>query len=207
MSDAPQGFPAGFADAATWTNPPPDWSFGAEGLVLATGDRTDFWRGTHYGFYRDSGHFLGAPVSGDLTAEIAFEGSYETLYDQAGLMLRRDAQTWLKAGIEVSDGVANASVVVTRGLSDWSTLALPALSGLQRLRLSRIGGAVILHFMNAGRAWQLLRVADLPEGGEWRLGPMACSPQRAGFRARFAGLRTGAPIASPLHEGQGAKTP
>jgi regulation of enolase protein 1 (concanavalin A-like superfamily) len=111
-------------DGATWLNPPPAWDRTAEALTLETGARTDFWRDTLYGFRHDSGHALMVPVDGDFTAHVGFDGVYEALYDQAGLTLRQDEAHWIKAGIELSDGLANLSVVVTGGASDWSTLAL-----------------------------------------------------------------------------------
>jgi regulation of enolase protein 1 (concanavalin A-like superfamily) len=83
-----------------WLNEPPFWRDEDGVLSVVTGDRTDFWRETHYGFIRDDGHFRYETVPGDFTAEIAFGGDYRALYDQAGLMLRADERNWLKAGIE-----------------------------------------------------------------------------------------------------------
>ena len=40
-----------------WLNEPPDWAEADGTLTVVTGDRTDFWRKTHYGFIRDDGHF------------------------------------------------------------------------------------------------------------------------------------------------------
>lgn len=185
---------------ARWLNEPPVWSLADEALRLETGDKTDFWRDTLYGFRRDSGHALLVPVEGDFTAHLTFAGDYETLYDQAGLMLRQDESVWLKAGVEHSDGVANMSVVATRGASDWSTTARPDLSGPQRLRLTRRADAVVVQFRNEANRWQLLRVASLPATGPVHIGPMACSPQRAGFRARFTEFHLAPPVPEALHD-------
>ncbi|NKX44649.1 DUF1349 domain-containing protein [Roseibacterium sp. KMU-115] len=186
-------------ESATWLNPPPAWSLTAAALTVETGDRTDFWRDTLYGFRRDSGHALLLPVEGDFTAHLRFDGDYAALYDQAGLMLRRDGAHWIKAGIEQSDGVANLSVVVTREASDWSTLALGPSPGPQRLRLTRLGGAVVIQARNAANRWQLLRVAPFPEGPA-QVGPMACSPERGGFRARFTEFTLGPAVSQALHD-------
>lgn len=185
---------------AGWLNPPPTWHLGHDALEFATGDKTDFWRDTLYAFRRDSGHAFLVPIQGDFTAYLTFEGTYETLYDQAGLMLRLDETVWLKAGIEYSDNVPNMSVVVTRGKSDWSTVALPSASGPQRLRLTRTGGDVILQFRNDDRRWQLLRVAEFSDARELLIGPMACSPERAGFKARFTEFTIGPAVAQALHD-------
>ena len=43
-----------------WLNEPRVWSVDPAGdLSMITDKGTDFWRETHYGFTRDSGHFLG----------------------------------------------------------------------------------------------------------------------------------------------------
>jgi regulation of enolase protein 1 (concanavalin A-like superfamily) len=186
--------------SATWHNPPPVWSLQKNTLTVETGPKTDFWRDTLYGFRRDDGHGFLTGVSGDFTALITFDGDYDTLYDQAGIMLRQNASHWLKAGIEVSDDVLNMSVVVTRNASDWSTLALPSASGPQRLRLTRIGTAIVVQFRNSANRWQLLRVADFAVGQDLMVGPMACSPQRSGFRAVFTEFSISAPVAEPLHD-------
>jgi uncharacterized protein len=53
---------------------------------------------------RDSGHFRFDRVSSDFTAQVTVSGDYRELYDQAGLMLRLDAEHWLKAGVEYVEG-------------------------------------------------------------------------------------------------------
>lgn len=185
---------------AQWLNEPDDWSLDDHALRFETGRETDFWRDTLYGFRHDNGHALMMPVDGDFTAFVTFDAVYETLYDQAGVMLRRDEEVWLKAGIELSDGIANMSTVVTRGASDWSILPLPQANGPQRLRLTRKGAAVVVQFRNDARRWQLMRLADFPAGGTFFVGPMACSPKRAGFRARFTEFRIEPAVAEPLHD-------
>ena len=149
--------------------------------------------------YTRDGHALLLPAQSELTATLEFSGKYETLYDQAGLMLRVDPLNWIKAGIELSDGVTNFSAVVTReGLSDWFVCAVPLVQGPQRIRLVRKGGAVLVHFLNTAGVWQHLRLADF-SAADARVGPMACSPQRAGFRCRFSDFRLEPPLANPLH--------
>jgi regulation of enolase protein 1 (concanavalin A-like superfamily) len=64
-------------------------------------------------------------------------------FDQGGLMLRVDDNHWIKTGIEVVDGNARASVVVTnRGWSDWSTQ--PWTKPAMAIRLIRIGESVVV---------------------------------------------------------------
>jgi regulation of enolase protein 1 (concanavalin A-like superfamily) len=83
-----------------WLNPPPEWGEERGVLTVMTGDRTDFWRKTHYGFVRDDGHFRHVAAPADFSAAVTFRGDYHALYDQAGIMLRLDERNWIKAGIE-----------------------------------------------------------------------------------------------------------
>ncbi len=181
-----------------WLNEPPEWQETGGELRVVTGARTDFWRKTHYGFVRDDGHLRFERASGDFSAEVAFLGDYEALYDQAGLMLRLDAGTWIKAGIEFVGGRRMLSVVLTREFSDWSTMPLPGEADWIGLRLTRIGGTVHVHWA-AGPAPQtfgMLRMGYFPEGGDAMVGPMCCSPERGGFRVRFRDFRLGPPAAA-----------
>ena len=138
-----------------WLNPPPRWSGDAGALELETGANTDFWRETFYGFVRDSGHAWLRPVEGDFSLSVRFRGAYETLYDQAGLMLRRDDGTWIKTGIEYTDGAMHFSVVVTGPRSDWSVIPLDAGPDTEvAARLTRHGDAVRVQYALAGGPWR-----------------------------------------------------
>ena len=48
---------------SVWLNEPEQWTAEGDSLEIVTDNATDFWRKTHYGFNRDSGHFLGFPAS------------------------------------------------------------------------------------------------------------------------------------------------
>jgi uncharacterized protein len=183
-----------------WLNEPPAWSGDADGLAVETGETTDFWRDTFYGFTRDSGHAWLAPVDGDFTASATVTGGYSALYDQAGLMLRRDAGCWIKAGIEFTDGLMHFSTVVTGPRSDWSVIPLPGArpETVVGVRVTRHGDAARVQYALDGGPWAMARLAPFPAGPA-RVGPMACSPTRAGFAARFAEVRIGPPIARTLH--------
>ena len=127
-----------------WINEPSQWQGDAERLTVWTDARTDFWQETFYGFRHDNGHAYVAPVAGDFTLSASVTGSYEVLYDQAGLMLRIDGAHWIKCGIEQTDGMMHFSVVVTNGFSDWSVVPLPDATPRDEIqtRLTRHGDAV-----------------------------------------------------------------
>ena len=122
-----------------WLNEPSEWSGDASDLTVAVEPETDFWRVTHYGFTRDSGHFLDTGALG-----VRFRGDFAHQYDQAGLMLRLDEpSTGSRPGLEL-DGELWLSVVVTNGVSDWSQQPAPPpdADGWWSIRAERSGDAV-----------------------------------------------------------------
>ena len=183
----------------TWLNPPPVFEAQGEGLTLTTGQATDFWRKTHYGFIRDTGHFLHHPVTGDFSAEVTITARYEALYDQAGLMLRIDDTRWVKAGIEMTDGQPFFSTVITNDRSDWSIVALPFAVDRVRLRLTRHADAIRVQVQRPDGGWMMTRLGYL-DAGPAAVGVMACSPERAGFVASFHDYTCGPAIDRALHD-------
>ncbi|RAI58481.1 DUF1349 domain-containing protein [Roseicella frigidaeris] len=183
-----------------WLNEPAAWRREDGQLGVVTDHGGDFWRETHYGFTRDSGHFLGLPAPPAFTATLRVRARYESLYDQAGLMLRRDAATWLKAGVEWSDGEALLGSVLTLGRSDWATGPCRGDPTDMRLRLTLADGVLRLQASADGRRWALLRLCPFPAEGPLLVGPMCCTPERAGLRVRFSEFALGPPMDKALHD-------
>ena len=183
-----------------WLNEPASWKGDDRSLELSTGEETDFWRHTFYGFVRDNGHAFLRPVSGDFTASAIVTGEYEHLYDQAGLMLRIDEKNWVKTGIEFTDGMMHFSVVVTHEISDWSVIPLPEARPEDEvsIRLTRHDDAIRVQYSIAGAPWQMARLAPL-SAADAKMGVMACSPKRSGFHARFRDIAVSPPIPRQLH--------
>lgn len=170
--------------AMKWLNAPPAWSADGGALKVTTASRTDFWRKTHYGFVRDNGHFRRVRVSGDFVARVRIEGAYRDQYDQAGLMVRFDADTWMKCGIEYVDGRQLASAVITRGLSDWSVAPLEPAPPHLWLEVRRTAEAVEVAY-GVDRPDRLLRLGALTAAPELDVGVMAASPEGGGFDVVF----------------------
>jgi regulation of enolase protein 1 (concanavalin A-like superfamily) len=186
----------------TWLNPPERGEVVDGRLEVVTRPMTDFWRTTSYGFVHDDGHFLGAALDGEAALEVTFTGAFSEQFDQAGLMLRAGPDLWIKAGVELSDGVLFASAVVTLGHSDWAVAPLPAGSAHLpiTIRASRTGDGVTIRYrVGDAASWQLLRVAFVPPDAELLAGPMCCSPTRGGLVVRFEPVRVGPPDAQ-LHD-------
>jgi regulation of enolase protein 1 (concanavalin A-like superfamily) len=162
---------------------------------MRTHTETDFWRETHYGYTRFSGHARLANASGDFTAAVSVAGDYRDLYDQAGLFLFADEQNWLKAGLEFTAGRLHLSAVLTRDYSDWSVLKLPSdFSGPVHLRITRLGSALLIDYSLDGASFDLVRLGYLPLGDAVEIGPMACSPVGFGFEAVFTEFAITTPI-------------
>lgn len=174
-----------------WLNEPRRWRRSGADLLVTTDPHTDFWRHTHYGFVHDSGHHFGVRVPGEFTAQVGVSGALDDQYDQAGLMVRMDAERWVKCGIERVDGEATLSAVVTHAVSDWSMTPLSRMPASLGLRLRRSGDALTVEYNLDGlaeRGWALHRVAYLPAALPVSVGPMAACPRGGGFEARFTGF-------------------
>jgi regulation of enolase protein 1 (concanavalin A-like superfamily) len=187
-------------DRAVWLNEPARWSRQASGLSVTTDRASDFWRETLYGFTRDNGHFLGVATAGDFTAQLRVRADYDQLYDQAGLMVRLDAQHWVKTGVEFTDGARMLSTVVTCGRSDWSVSAPGGDPRDLRLRVTVAKGALRVQASLDGRFWPLLRLAPFPVAESYLVGPMCCTPERAGLEVEFSDFTVSAPTTKDLHD-------
>ncbi|NMO51854.1 DUF1349 domain-containing protein [Actinoplanes sp. TBRC 11911] len=132
-----------------WLNEPQDWSVTDGVLRAVTGERTDFWRETFYGWVTDNGHFYHRAVEGDFTAEATVDAAHDTRFDQAGMMVRGDARNWLKAGLEVTSGQVQVSTVYTRDFSDLSVTPV-AHSGWAAGQAGSSRGRATLPFRETG---------------------------------------------------------
>jgi hypothetical protein len=173
-----------------WLNEPARWTPTRDGLVLHAEPDTDFWQVTHYGFVRDSGHFLHIVPDGTFTLRARFRAGFREQYDHAGLMVRVDAATWTKCGVEHVDGTDRMSVVVTRDeRSDWSLHpALDAGDGWFALEVRREGDALHVAALPEDGEPVPLRLLPLSPDARVLAGVMAAAPTGGGFEVEFAGV-------------------
>jgi regulation of enolase protein 1 (concanavalin A-like superfamily) len=172
-----------------WHCAPQIWGFDDEGLFVQPAAGTDFWQRTHYGFSADNGHFLFTRLAGDFIVSATVRSQPRHQYDQAGLMVRQDAECWIKTSAEYEPDTANRlGVVVTHhGFSDWSTQNLAKHVNEISFRVARTGSEFIVSARLAGSEWTQLRMVRLACNplAPLAVGPYACSPKDAGFRCVF----------------------
>lgn len=183
-----------------WLNRPATSAVSEHSLTMTTEQKTDFWRETHYGFTRDTGHFLGVATADGFTATIRIQGEFRSLYDQAGLMVRIDEKRWVKTGLEFTDGHAFLSTVVTDGKSDWSvSQPFKALEDFY-IRVTLSNGAMRIQASRDGSFWPLLRLAPFPVVDTYQVGPTACTPERSGLVVRFSEFTINPATSKDLHD-------
>jgi regulation of enolase protein 1 (concanavalin A-like superfamily) len=179
--------PEGFG----WFNEPARYEVGS-GLEIWTGAETDFWQRTHYGFRRDDGNCLLARLEGDFCLLTQVEYRPQTQYDQCGLMVRVDAEHWIKVSTEYENEEESrlGSVVTNLGYSDWATQDVPSSRREVWYRISRHGSDFLLEYSYDGLHWLQMRVTHLhnaPKSIE--AGVYACSPIGQDFWCRFKLLK------------------
>ncbi|WP_297082918.1 DUF1349 domain-containing protein [uncultured Demequina sp.] len=190
---------AALLDTGEWTTPPAAAGLDGGRLLVTAREGSDAWRHTSYGFVHDDAHALVAPLGASEAVEVSFLLDYDQQFDQAGIIIRVDEETWIKAGVEVSDGSPQVGAVVTHGSSDWSVAPVLEWAGREvTVRASRDGDAVTIRARAGDEQWRLVRVAPLAPEADARAGLFCCAPSRAGLTVTFTAHRRSAPDAS-LH--------
>jgi len=181
-------------DICQWINEPETWLAEPERLRVITDRHSDFWRQTHDGAERHSGHFFGARVTSGFTAQLRVAARCKNQGDHAGLMVRIDEQQWLRVGIGYFDDTPQLLSVLTLGRSD---LAVGAPLGEREevwLRVTLTQGTLRVQASFDGQRWPLLRLASLPAAVEYRVGPVCGTPERGGMEVAFSEFSLQAPL-------------
>lgn len=173
-----------------WTNDPADVTLGNAGLRVTAREGSDAWRITSYGFVHASEHALLTRFGPGSGMEVQFRLDFSHQFDQAGIFVKSDDVTWIKAGVELADGEESLGAVVTRGASDWSLSPVPGWAGrLVTVRASRSGNALTIRARVDAEPWRLVRVAPLDGDAEVAAGPFCCAPSNANLTVEFTSWR------------------
>lgn len=177
----------------TWMNEPASSKVSGTQLLVHSRPKTDFWRKTFYGYITDNGHFFHLPAAEDFAFLARVNGKYTALYDQAGLMVRLDAENWMKCGTEFFDGRRHASVVFTREFSDWSTM--PDLSDTDPVWWKAVRQKDSIETLCSldGKNFTSVRQGYFPPTVKLEVGVMCAAPEGPGFDAVFDSLTLNKP--------------
>jgi len=173
----------------SWLNEPASWSKAGDKLLVRSRSKTDFWRKTFYGYITDNGHFFHLPASGDFAFQARVNGQYAALYDQAGLMVRLEAENWMKCGTEFFDSQRHASVVFTRDFSDWSTMSDLSNNAPIWWRAVRKKDSIETLCSLDGKKFTSVRQGYFPPQVKVDVGIMCAAPEGPGFEVVFDSLK------------------
>lgn len=181
-----------------WINKPPKFELvrshgnGSRtgGLHISPAAKKDFWQRTFYTplLVKADGPALLRKIPDGLNewrAEVRFSLENATnQFDQAGLMIYVDEQRWLKAGVEVVDGVPRMSCVVTNVYSDWSVQPWHTTYDVA-IRVSHVRGSVAVEYRGSDERWHFYRIAPsmMTDQQPAGVGMVCCSPTEAGMTA------------------------
>ena len=171
-----------------WFNPPEIWNIDNRSLSMFVTPKTDYWRVTHYGFTIDNGPFCYSLQGGEFEVKVKLVGEYRSRYDQMGLMLRIDENTWIKTGVEYVNEKINISAVVTHERSDWCVIELDHSPESIWMKSVRKLDAVEIFFSFDDKDYTMFRLAYFPDNSPVMVGMMAASPEGEGFKALFEGF-------------------
>lgn len=175
-----------------WMNPPQEVHLKDDKLYIQTEGDTDFWRTTHYGFDRMTGHALLKEVkSSSFTVRGTFQMTPKNRYDQCGILLYIDEDTWIKCSLEyIPEGPSHlGSVVTSHGFSDWSTRDFERKRSTESITFEmKVNSDDVLLYAYTNGQKEQLRMAHVHKKNPLLplyIGPYACSPnlENVGFSA------------------------
>lgn len=180
-----EGFKAQSLEKMTWFNEPSQWEIKDKKLTMMVTPQSDYWRISHYGFTVDDAPFYYSTYGGEFETKVKITGDYKARFDQMGLMLRVDAQNYIKAGVEFVDGKFNLSTVVTHKTSDWSVITLEKAPPFVWIKALRRLDAVEVFYSFDDKEYIMMRNAYLQDNTPVQVGLMAACPDGNGFKAIF----------------------
>lgn len=175
-------------------------------VSITTEPNTDLWQRSYYGFRNDNAPALQIESEENFTFTAKASFTYQTQFDQCGLIIYLDSENWFKASIEYENQEFSrlGSVVTNFGYSDWATSDIPLPKEIW-YRLSRRGADFLIESSFDGIVFNQMRIFHLHQLGETtvdmgkcnppqpaeksvQFGVYACSPQNSSFTAKFTDM-------------------
>lgn len=179
-----QELPAGFS----WLNPPPQWEFSEQGLLVQAARQTDFFRDPAGTEVKGSAHFLHTHLKGDFTLQTWTHAEMLSDYDAGCLMVMVDHKNWAKLCYEFTYKRPMIVSVVTQGVSDdCNSLEVPA-TGIH-LRVTRFDDCFAFHYSYDEKWWEMVRYFRLSVPETVKVGLVAQSPTGNGCTVKFSHLK------------------
>lgn len=189
---------------ARWINEPINHELTEQQVTIQTQPHTDCWQRTFYGFQNENAPAALLTCDGNFTFTTRVDFHYQHQFDQCGLIIYKNPESWFKASIEYETESLSrlGSVVTQQGYSDWATSDIATVTS-QWYRLSRRGPDFLIECSATGQTFHQMRIFHLPWLGETSLemskafppiaatakvnfGVYACSPGPSSFAARFS---------------------
>ncbi|RYE63858.1 MAG: DUF1349 domain-containing protein, partial [Oxalobacteraceae bacterium] len=106
----------------------------------------------------------------------------------------------VKTGIEFSDGYGLLGSVLTDDASDWATGRYDGDPSDFWIRVTVQSGVLRIQASGDGKTWPLVRLCPFPKADHYFVGPMCCTPERAGLEVRFSEWQIGQALGKNLHD-------
>lgn len=181
-------------EKAKWFNEPKNAILKEDKITISTDGGSDFWQRTYYGFQNDNAHVLYVEIDETyftLEAKVTFNTN--SMFDQCGLCIYQDSETWMKSGIEYHNEKEAwmGSVVTNHGYSDWATTMVDASIKTIWYRLSRRESDFLIENSFDGETFNQMRIFHMFDcQATINVGLLACSPMEdGGFDAVFEGVK------------------
>ena len=172
-----------------WYNEPENVNFRDTEIGVTAMPQTDFWQSKNHGYSKDNGHFFFARREDDFSFAAKWSLSEITPYNQCGVMLRVDANNWIKAAI-IYDSPQRPMIgtsVTQNGYSDWAAQDIP--QGITDIwfKIKRAQGDYMVYYSLDGEKYKQMRLThllnDLPE---IKVGAYICTPANKAFSAALS---------------------
>lgn len=175
-----------------WINKPAECKINESGVEIVTQPNTDLWQKTYGGESADNAPMLLWETKDSefsFTAKVKYES--DGLYDQAGIILHKDENTWMKASMECEGDIKHlGSVVTNHGFSDWASVDVSKDKTAMWYRMNRRGDDFLLEYSEDGHHFSVLRMCHIWDLGKTiSIGLYACSPKESSFKAVFTEIK------------------